>query len=77
MLLDIARLYGVDHFDDNGTITGDDLDRAPQVQPASPSEPGDALLVRTGHMHFLRAGEKQRYSRAGARAVDAVDRLAA
>ena len=40
-------------------------------------EPGDALLVRTGHMHFLRPGEKQRVLDAVARAVDAVDRLAA
>ena len=28
VLLDIARLHGVDHFDDNYAITGDDLDRA-------------------------------------------------
>jgi kynurenine formamidase len=61
VLLDIARLHGVDHFDDNYAITGDDLERAAKAAGIF-VEPGDALLVRTGHMHFLRAGEKQRYS---------------
>jgi kynurenine formamidase len=58
VLLDVARLHGVDHFDDNYAITGDDLDAAAQVMV----QPGDAVLVRTGHMHFLRTGDKQRYS---------------
>ena len=39
-------------------------------------EPGDALLVRTGHMHFLRRGEAA-VLHARARAVDAVDHVAA
>ena len=34
----------------------------PRPRPASSSKPGDAVLVRTGQMHFLRAGDKQRYS---------------
>jgi len=61
VMLDIARLHGVDHFDDNYPITGDDLERAASVAGLH-VESGDAVLVRTGHMHFLRAGDKRRYS---------------
>jgi kynurenine formamidase len=61
VLLDVARLHGVDHFDDNYAITADDLEQAATTTGVT-VEPGDALLVRTGHMYFLRAGEKQRYS---------------
>src|SRR5262249_38840464 len=39
-------------------ITGDDLEQASKVTVAS----GDAVLVRTGQMHYLRAGDKIRYS---------------
>ena len=61
LLLDIARGRGVDHFDDNYAITGDDLEAAAAAADVA-VEPGDAVLVRTGQMHFLRAGDKQRYS---------------
>jgi kynurenine formamidase len=61
ILLDIARLHGVDHFDDNYAITDDDLERAADAA-AIAVEPGDAVLVRTGHMHFLRLGQRERYS---------------
>jgi kynurenine formamidase len=61
VLLDIARLHGVDHFDDNYAITGDDLERAASVAGVTITS-GDAVLVRTGQMHFLRAGDKRRYS---------------
>ena len=61
VLLDVARLHGVDHFEDNYAITGDDLELAASSAGVA-VESGDALLVRTGQMHFLRAGEKQRYS---------------
>ena len=61
VLLDVARAHGVDHFDDNYAITGDDLERAAGAAGVV-VESGDALLVRTGHMHFLRRGDKQRYS---------------
>ena len=61
VLLDIARLHGVDHFDDNYAITGDDLERAAAAAQVD-VEPGDAVLVRTGQMHFLRRGRAQRYS---------------
>jgi kynurenine formamidase len=58
VLLDVAALHGVDHFDDNYAITGDDLERAARTAV----HPGDVVLVRTGQMHFLRKGDKQRYS---------------
>jgi kynurenine formamidase len=61
VLLDIARLHGVDHFEDNYAITGDDLSAAAQAARIEVMA-GDAVLVRTGHMHYLRAGEKPRYS---------------
>jgi kynurenine formamidase len=61
VLADIARLHGVEYFDDNYAITGDDLERA--VKNAGVAvESGDALLVRTGHMHFRTADDKPRYS---------------
>ncbi|HEY4376645.1 MAG TPA: cyclase family protein [Acidimicrobiales bacterium] len=60
VLLDIARLKGVDHFDDGYPITGDDLDEAAS-QAGLAVEPGDAILVRTGQMHHLPA-DRQRYA---------------
>lgn len=60
VLLDIARLHGVTHFDDNHPITGDELDAAAAAADIT-VEPGDIVLVRTGHLHFLRIGEKDRY----------------
>ena len=61
VLLDVARLHGVAHFDSNYAITVVDLERA-AAAGAVTVEAGDAVLVRTGHMHFLREGDKQRYS---------------
>lgn len=61
VLLDIAALHGVEHFDDNYAITGDDL-QAAALAAGVVVQPGDAILVRTGQMHFLRAGDKRRYS---------------
>ena len=61
VLVDVARLHGIDHFDDNYAISGDDLERAVGAAGIT-IEPGDAVLVRTGQMRFLRAGDKRRYS---------------
>ena len=61
VLLDIARLHGVDHFDDNYAITGDDLTAAAKAAGIEVA-PGDAVVVRTGQMHHLREGDKLRYS---------------
>lgn len=60
VLFDLARLHGVDHFDDNHPITAEELD-ACEAQAGVTVEPGDIVLVRTGHMHFLRIGERDRY----------------
>jgi len=61
ILLDIARVHGVDHFDDGHVITGDDLDAA-VAHAGVTVEPGDVLLVRTGQMHFLRQGDRDRFA---------------
>jgi kynurenine formamidase len=61
VLLDIARLHGLDHFDTDYSITGDDL-QAAALASGVVVQSGDAVLVRTGQMHFLRAGDKKRYS---------------
>lgn len=61
ILADVARVHGVDHFDDGHAVTGDDLDAA-MVQAGVTPEPGDILLVRTGQMHFLRQGDRARFS---------------
>ncbi len=61
VLLDIARLKGVDHFEENYAITGDDLDAAAAAGRVT-VESGDAVLVRTGHMHYLRLGDRVKYS---------------
>lgn len=61
ILADVARVHGVDHFDDGHAITGDDLDAA-VAQAGLTVEPGDVLLVRTGQMHFLREGDRERFA---------------
>ena len=61
VLADIARLHGVEHFDDAYPITGDDLDAAMDLAGLT-VEPGDVLLVHTGQMHWLRYGDKDRFS---------------
>ena len=49
VLLDIARLKGVDMLPVNYAITSDDLDEACRRQNVVPRR-GDVLLVRTGHI---------------------------
>jgi kynurenine formamidase len=61
ILVDVARLHGVDHFDDGHAVTGDDLDAA-VARAGLTVEPGDALLVRTGQMHWLREGDPVRFT---------------
>ena len=61
VLLDVARLHGVDYFDDGYPISGDDLD-ACAAQSEITVEAGDIVLVRTGQMHWLREGRRGRYS---------------
>jgi kynurenine formamidase len=64
VVLDIARLHGVDTLDqvDPGyAITGDDLDAAAE-QAKVTVQPGDALLVRTGQMRHYLAGDRMTYA---------------
>ena len=61
VLADVAAVHGVDHFDDGYPVTGDDLEAATAGRGVR-VEPGDAVLVRTGQMHFLRAGDKARFA---------------
>ena len=61
VLLDIARLHGVEYFDTNYAITGDDLEAA-ATKAGVGVEAGDAICVRTGQLHYLRLGERERYS---------------
>jgi kynurenine formamidase len=57
VLLDVARTKGVDRLEPGYLITPADLDAACMV----PVEPGDIVLIRTGHIQLLDAGDKQGY----------------
>jgi kynurenine formamidase len=60
VLLDIARVKGVDYLEDGTEITADDLEEAEGAHGVR-VESGDILLVRTGiYQHFLN-GDKARY----------------
>jgi len=61
VLLDIARLKGVEFFDENYAIGGDDLEAAAAMGGVKVM-PGDVVCVRTGHMHWLNVGNKIHYS---------------
>jgi kynurenine formamidase len=61
VLADVARVHGVDRFEDNHPISGEDLDAAMAFGGVA-VEPGDVLLVRTGQMHWLREGDKERFN---------------
>jgi kynurenine formamidase len=61
LLCDVARLKGVEWFDEPYAVTGDDLEACVTNAGLSVS-PGDVVMVRTGQMHWLRVGEKERYA---------------
>lgn len=61
ILLDIPRVHGLDHFDDGHPISGDDLQAAAAAAGVEVL-PGDVLCVRTGAMHWFKAGDKVHYS---------------
>jgi kynurenine formamidase len=61
VLLDIARLQGLEYFDEGYAIDGDDL-AAAEERAGVIVESGDVLLVRTGQMHWLRRGDRQRFA---------------
>jgi kynurenine formamidase len=61
VLLDVARAKGVDRLTGGSAITPDDLDEAAK-QAGVGVEPGDAILIRTGAMRWLKEGDKEAYA---------------
>lgn len=52
VLLDVARANGVDRLEGAHAITGDDLDAAADLARVT-VQPGDVVLIRTGHIQHL------------------------
>jgi kynurenine formamidase len=62
LLLDFPRLWGVDRLAPGTPITAQHLDDAIRRSDVE-VEPGDALLLRTGHLNvFLEDGDRQTYN---------------
>jgi kynurenine formamidase len=61
LLCDVARLKHVEWFDEPYAVTGADLDACLDAAALTVA-PGDIVLVRTGQMHWLRAGDRNRYA---------------
>ena len=61
LLCDVARLQGVEWFDEPYAVTGADLDACLDMALLR-AEPGDVVLVRTGQLHWLRVGDRNRYA---------------
>ena len=61
VLLDVARALGVDRLEGGHVITGEDLDAAQELANVE-VEPGDIVLVRTGHVQHFLAGDKMSYA---------------
>jgi kynurenine formamidase len=60
ILLDVARAKGRDMLEIPYAITGDDLDEACAKEGVEVL-PGDVVLIRTGMMQLLKAGQKEAY----------------
>lgn len=61
VLLDIARAQGVERLEGGKALTAADLEAAEELARVKVSA-GDIVLVRTGQMQLLRAGDKMGYS---------------
>jgi kynurenine formamidase len=61
LLCDIARLKGVEWFDEPYAVTGSDLDACLDAGGLR-VQAGDIVLVRTGQLHWLRVGDRNRYA---------------
>ena len=61
VLLDIARLKGINRLEDSYEITADDLAAAEERQGVR-VESGDILLIRTGEYQYFLEGNKKRFS---------------
>ena len=60
VLLDVARVHGVEFFETGHPISGDDLDAAAALANVT-IEPGDIVCVRTGQPYHLEVGDKMRF----------------
>jgi kynurenine formamidase len=61
ILLDVARAKGVDRLEGGYAITADDLDAAVALAGVDVL-PGDVILLRTGQIQILKAGDKIGYT---------------
>ena len=61
VLLDVARAKGVERLEAGYAITADDLDEA-EAAANLMVEPGDIVLVRTGHLQVFRSGDRVAYA---------------
>ena len=61
VLLDVARVHGVDRLPPGHALTAADLDAALELARTS-LEPGDVVLLRTGHMQLFLEGQRMKYA---------------
>ena len=61
VLLDVARARGVDRLDGGYALTPDDLAAAEELARVT-VQAGDIVLIRTGQMQHLHAGDKLAYA---------------
>lgn len=61
VLLDVARVHGVEQLEAGYAFTPDDLDAALE-QAKVALEPGDVVLLRTGHMRTFLSGDRLHYA---------------
>jgi kynurenine formamidase len=64
VLLDVARVKGVERIEPGYAFTAADLDAAADAAKVK-VQPGDVVLLRTGHITLFQAGDKLAYSTAG------------
>jgi kynurenine formamidase len=60
VLLDVARSKGIERLEGGYPITSEDLDAAADFADVE-IEPGDIVLIRTGHMRALDEGDRQAF----------------
>lgn len=61
VLLDVARTLGVDRLDPSHALTPDELDAALDLARTT-LEPGDVVLIRTGHLTRFHEGDRLTYA---------------
>lgn len=61
LLCDVARFHEVEFFDEPYAVSGADMDSCLALAGLT-ALPGDIVLVRTGQMHWLRIGDRNRYA---------------